>query len=427
MHVTCRSFGPRFLTQHLVGLLLYAPALAGCQKGDAPEQDENPGKDDMPDQDEPVPVCGENLYTDASSCANGVVDIGEFCLEASGSLPLSVYMYPHNNIALADFNGDGHIDLRVGADIYAGNGDGTFAEVYVRPGPSIGIAGTKGVADCAEGDFNGDSIMDLAYVSYRIDESEKTSVRALNVWFGNESLDPSLGDWFWEDDYHYPTRVLPADFNGDGVSDLAVSFVQSDIPLCNVHILIRTGDTFVTASTVDGIGWDFDCPTNAAIDFDGDGHVDIDPGGNLLFMGDGTGQFKPKPSDLRPLSGTASYGHDLDCDNIPDAVHRHGAFVEALKGLPDARYEVADPDISSGETVVAVATLNKDIEPDILLAGPSGLRLLLGGAAFTFASPLILSPDSTFTELETADINGDGQDDVAALGASGVSIFLSHP
>lgn len=64
---------------------------------------------------------------------------------------------------------------------------------------------------------------------------------------------------------------------------------------------------------------------------------------------------------------------------------------------------------------------------DILLVGPSGLRILFGGEEFTFSAPTALSPDSTYTEIKAADLNEDGANDIVALGSAGADIFLSDP
>jgi VCBS repeat protein/FG-GAP repeat protein len=107
-------------------------------------------------------------------------------------------------LVLGDFNGDGNLDMAVGAfsnRIYVllGNGDGTF-------GPSRGYAGGSGVVAAA--DFNGDGKLDLA-----------TARGGVSVLLGN-------GDGTFQkpvdfDVHGAPGDLIVADFNHDGKPDIA--------------------------------------------------------------------------------------------------------------------------------------------------------------------------------------------------------------
>ena len=76
-------------------------------------------------------------------------------------------------VAIADYNGDGKLDIAVANDgdtvpgsftILRGKGDGTFA---VTPGGDIGA----GVNSMTQADFNGDGKPDLAVFSFGTSEA----------------------------------------------------------------------------------------------------------------------------------------------------------------------------------------------------------------------------------------------------------------
>src|SRR5271169_6130362 len=113
-------------------------------------------------------------------------------------------------LAVADFNGDGKLDLAVAnggsVAILLGNGDGTFqaAVDYATPGTTSSVA---------VGDFNGDGKPDLVVTN--------SDDNTISVFLNNGSgtfptrMDFATGS--------YPTSVTVGDFNGDGKLDLAIA------------------------------------------------------------------------------------------------------------------------------------------------------------------------------------------------------------
>jgi FG-GAP-like repeat/FG-GAP repeat len=162
------------------------------------------------------------------------------------------------SLAVADFNGDAHLDLAVGMSgsdtgrILLGKGDGTFQDAQSY---SSGMMGSGGVA---VGDFNGDGIADLAVNDFNLN--------TVSVLLGK-------GDGTFQDGQVYlvgdnAVLVTLGDFNNDGFPDLAVANSGS----YTVSVLLGNGDgTFqdaqnyaVASPRALGMG-----------DFNGDGFLDL--------------------------------------------------------------------------------------------------------------------------------------------------------
>jgi hypothetical protein len=196
----------------------------------------------------------------------------------SGSffLPNQVLRSPSIGLAEADFNRDGKLDLLVTgslsqnsgyANIYLGNGNGTFAG-------ATNIYHETGSGNPAVGDFNGDGKLDFA-VPY--DNGGSTGVA---IYLGN-------GDGTFQSPKSYgvadrATTASVADINGDGKLDI----------ITNGGVLLGNGDgTFTTGAAIDVCN--SGCPvSNPQIgDFNGDGKLDVAIGFWLL-LGNGDGTFQ---------------------------------------------------------------------------------------------------------------------------------------
>lgn len=380
-------------------------------------------------KDDLQPACDVNLHGDDSTCGNGKVDAGELCLVPGGSLPLPEAMHRYRNLTLADFNGDGHLDVRIGATIRAGNGDGTFADAIVWPD------GSTDARDCVSGDFNGDGIADLAFSDYEVKTSEDSSKppnrKAVWVWFGNEKLDPhSRVDVKPSELYDYPVRLAAGDLNSDGLDDLVVPLRSSDQVPCSPLVLLSAGGGSFVANGLAfavGLGSAADCDRVVVAELSGDEHADIENVAPYILIGDGKGKFEPTRSEPHPFGQTAIYNHRIDCDGFPDAVDLSGGAVHVWKGVGKALFERVKAGVGNDEKFMTIAEVNGDHESDLIVAGSGGLRVFFGDVGFSFSAPSIVAKNPDILEIEVGDLNEDGQPDILTLESVQVRVYLSDP
>ena len=175
-------------------------------------------------------------------------------------------------VAVADFNGDGIPDLAVtntgnGVEgfsgentvtILLGNGDGTFTPTAVSPA-------VDGPAGVVAADLNGDGIADLAVVNAGDGNKVSILIGNGNGTFASAQQFPG-GD--------APEYIAVADFVGNGIADLVVTSGSNTVPQNKLTILLGKGDgTFNAAENPPIMEGGFD--SLAVADFNGDGVPDI--------------------------------------------------------------------------------------------------------------------------------------------------------
>jgi trimeric autotransporter adhesin len=210
-------------------------------------------------------------------------------------------------IASGDFNGDGNLDLAIAngnsntATILLGNGNGTFT---AAASPATG----NSPSSLAVGDFNGDGKLDLAVTN----ATDNTVTMLLGNGDGTfkAAASPVTGN--------RPSAIAAGDFKGNGKVDLAVANAAGN----TITILLGNGDGTFTAATGPAIAGPIFSPI-AVADFNGDGVADLAVGGNApaLFLGNGDGTFTtsaPLSSFFYPIQSVVAA--DLDGDGIADVV-----------------------------------------------------------------------------------------------------------
>jgi len=346
-----------------------------------------------------------------------------------------------NNIAVADFNGDGMPDLAVvnqgplasttgSIAIFLGSGNGNFKPV------AVSAATDQTPIAIVSADFNGDGIPDLAVAN-----GGSNTVTILmgkgDGTFTSMPTAPATGEG--------PNAMTAADFNGDGIPDIAVLNGTGN----SITILLGNGDgTFTPAAANQQTG---SAPYFiATADFNGDGIADLALLNNnngtdtlTIYLGNGDGSFTPVTTG--PGTGTTAAAiaiGDFNGDDVPDIATVNSvvggmAFpmstatvtVSVLQGKGDGTFQAGSTLSFQSATgapadAMLVADFNSDGNADLavdLLSGdglkvPSVVTVLLGDGSGNFKTTGI-SPNTGYppAPLVAGDFNGDGVPDLAAL------------
>jgi hypothetical protein len=284
------------------------------------------------------------------------------------------------NSTLADVNQDGKLDLilqpvKSSVDVLFGNGDGTFQSAVSYS------SGTGNGFRLAVADFNGDGNPDIILTD--------TTGATLLEGAGHGTFGPPQQDIFIPRQGAIPFRIRTGDFNGDGLTDVAI-VDQNQIYNGLLEVYLGNGDgsfepvpTFVTTDLL--------VQDLVIADFNGDGKADLASVGLDLYLslGNGDGTFQ------NPLIQS-----NLDCDYL------------------------------------AAGDLNADGKLDLACAtsvlGASPLLALLGNGDGTFQNPVTLVKSSFLVPMAIGDFNRDGRLDFAAgiattSGKTALSILLQKP
>ncbi|HTT21305.1 MAG TPA: FG-GAP-like repeat-containing protein [Candidatus Sulfotelmatobacter sp.] len=314
-----------------------------------------------------------------------------------------------SGIVVGDLNRDGHLDVAIaswdGATVFLGSGAGTFSTAvsyYVPFGNSIAI-----------GDFNGDKNLDLAVT----DQSDSTVYVLLGK--SNGTFQPAVGyttDW-------YSQSVVVADFNGDGHLDLAVGNIRG----AQGTVVLGNGDGTLRAAYSTDFSSNVTYGLTAA-DFNNDGNVDVafaTAAGIDLALGSVHGILGNRVNVSVGPSVAAIYvaSADLNQDGKVDLIASTSGFagtnqLAVLLGKGTGKFGAPlyyPTGNTSGAGPVEVADINGDGKPDLLVSSPDGsFNVLLGNGNGTF-KPANVTPGATGAAgyFVTGDFNHDGKLDVA--------------
>jgi sugar lactone lactonase YvrE len=162
---------------------------------------------------------------------------GDGTFTATATLP-SVDSFP-KSIVVGDFAADGKSDLAIGytgaVAVYLGNGDGTFNAASGSPVSGAGLS-------LQMGDFNHDGKLDLAGIDNYNNQID-LFVGAGDGTFKETTTIPTVSQSLLG-----PFAILAADFNGDGIPDLAM--LTSNVGTASI---LLAEPTQTATATVNGL------------------------------------------------------------------------------------------------------------------------------------------------------------------------------
>ncbi len=346
--------------------------------------------------------------------------------------------------ALADFNGDGNLDVLSGSNYIA------FA---LTPGDRNGnFAAPRNVACCqyaysiASGDFNKDGKPDIAVMNEAANGAPEHGSVEVFAGTGLGYLGPGKS---------YPIDppagvIATGDVNGDGKLDIVVTR-GAGLPrfgnaktVTDTSVLLGRGDgTFDPAANYHLVGPPPGNVFDTAVylrDVNHDGKLDL-VGDWGVALGNGDGTFKtpiPLPSGIQSIDSLAvgNFNHDGNLDMVVvdgGKVYSDVTTIDTLLGDGKGSFRIAnrEPFAAPGyplSNLVALATadMNGDGITDILYTGyyinstkdkvtGKALNVQLGRGDGTFAAAAKYPIESFGFEILTGDFNRDGRPDVVVF------------
>jgi hypothetical protein len=393
---------------------------------------------------------------------------------------------PSNRPVLADFNGDGDLDVVISDNqssvvMALGFGDGTFQaapvnNIVVPPGSN----NSGGALSIASADFNGDGIADfivgqsstspgLGLVAFLTEsngslgkgvvyaQNDALSYVAVGDLGQNGRSDIVASNWATgavevlrgngNGTFQAPTAIsLPgitnglviADLNGDGWPDVAVAGKD---PV--VYVLLNDGKgslALAGAYPISAAGYEL-----VAADLNNDGKLDLaiamtSTSRVAILLGNGSGSFSSAPDYNTTMSSvygiaagdlTGNGNLDLVVTSPTDGSiavalgHGDGSF--SAPSIYPASLLLSQKNPSPGE--VALSDANKDGKLDVVYAnsGHSSVGVLLGDGAGSFSGPSEFPTGGGSLAVAIADLNKDSWPDIvtADVHFSGISVLYN--
>ncbi len=334
------------------------------------------------------------------STSGGAADVffgsADGLLTAAGAYTGST---PVESMLLHDVDGDRHPDLVLEGtngriEILHGSTDGTFAAV--SEGGSGAADGTTGM---------GGHLVAISDVGGRHNFYAMTPA-GLSVLLEQGDLSLTL-----EGIYNAGpgrTSFAVADFNGDGLEDIAVDSPEG------IAILLQSTGGGVSSSRAFAAGRP--ALSGALGDYSGSGNLDavvnVAATQALLLHGNGDGTFAPVATPTTVVG------------NATPAITQVGDLPGApqMPGMVQEAEVTADLDGDGNpDVIVAYDNINAD-HAHPTAAAANAIYLWYGNSDGTFSLPVVLTPSRNFYQLAAVDLNGNGRQDLVMSDGYVVSV-----
>ncbi|MDB4965411.1 MAG: putative aggregation factor core protein MAFp3, isoform [Myxococcales bacterium] len=325
-----------------------------------------------------------------------------------------------NAVSVVDFDGDGKLDIvAVGTELqfFAGKGDGTLE-------PEVRVTLPMRADLLAVGDFNNDNAPDLALggmypgpgttveaeLGMVLNNGTGGVASVTHVAFGNPEI----------------LSLIPARIDAGSNLDLVV------VREAGGSLAFAPGNGDGTFGATVEQAHDLDAQTSslsgaAVADFDQDGKADVAiasfAGWAATLAGRGDGHFDPA------WYGNVAYGRvalaDVDGNGKKDLILAswYPTLVTRLGGGAGGAFDTpVDERVAKGASVMAAGDFDGDGKADVVTGSPQGMSIRWGRDG-TFVALAALATYSA-VELASADMNGDGLDDLVIGGTGEVRVYL---
>ena len=322
------------------------------------------------------------------------------------------------SVSLGDVSGDGHLDIVLAKGrhwplnnlILRNDGKGHFTAAVLGEAPDRTYS-------AALADLDGDGHLDIVVSNDRPDKK----LIYLNDGTGRFRVAGTFGRPEWSTRY-----VTVADLDGDQRPDLIVANRSSNAanPVPSYVCLNDGKGGFPSCSPLATES----ATIIVAADLDGDGQRDLfvphrDGGQNLIFWNDGTGRFAAAPSRVGPERSwiRAAAAADINGDGSPDLVvgdERAGIFLYLGGARRTFDAPVAVGAGSGAPYAIAVADLNRDGKPDIVVGRQEARGTIFfhlgGGRVPRFREIPWNDGKGSVYGVAIGDLDGDGWPDIVA-------------
>ena len=275
--------------------------------------------------------------------------------------------------------------------------------------PAVRSIGTDLVyaSSAAVADFNGDGIPDVAV--------RNSEAIAVFLGRGAGNFTPALVTPVKDVDLN--VQIAVGDFNEDGRPDLAVGIFGKGLAILlgggNGRFFVQPDLPGGAVPMAIGVG-----------DVDGDGHLDVvgvsANGDVTMFRGNGHGGASPVyvvPTGRSAFTASLGVG-DLNADGYADVAVTFGyPGLAVLMGSPSGPSLPVLLDDFDGHGAVLIADATGDGKLDVLASTPRSENTILfpGDGAGGFGAPVAFPVGGAPSSYAVADLDGDGTPDLAAV------------